>query len=42
MGGDLWDKAVQNTLLDTRDTLDAIQYQADLTLKHRVSLHPDE
>ena len=42
MGGDLWDKAMQNTLLDTRYTLDAIQYQADLTLKHRVSLHPDE
>ena len=42
MGGDLWDKAAQNTLLDTRDSLEAIQYQADLTTKHRVSLHPDE
>jgi multiple sugar transport system substrate-binding protein len=42
MGGDLWDKAVQRTLLDTRDSLEAIQYQADLTTKHRVSLHPDE
>ena len=42
MGGDLWDKALQNTLLDTRDTLDAIQFQADLTSRHRVSLHPDE
>lgn len=42
MGGDLWDKAAQNSLLDRKDTLDAIQYQADLTLKHRVSLAPDE
>ncbi len=42
MGGDVWDKAVQNTLLDSKDSLDAIQFQADLTTKHRVSMNPDE
>ncbi|MBI3970473.1 MAG: sugar ABC transporter substrate-binding protein [Chloroflexi bacterium] len=36
-GGDLWDKALQNTLLDTKESLEAIQFQGDLTAKYGVA-----
>ena len=37
MGGDLWDKAVQNTLTDTKESLEAIQFMGDLTGKYGYS-----
>ncbi|HEX2066012.1 MAG TPA: extracellular solute-binding protein, partial [Candidatus Thermoplasmatota archaeon] len=37
MGGDLFDKELQNTVLDTPASLEAIQFQADLTHKYGVS-----
>ena len=37
MGGDLFDKELQNTVLDTPAALEAIQFQADLTHKYGVS-----
>ncbi|HEV2124845.1 MAG TPA: extracellular solute-binding protein [Chloroflexota bacterium] len=42
MGGNLWDKEVKSTLLDTRDSLEAIQFQADLTSKYQVSPDAEE
>src|SRR5207244_1251180 len=33
-GGDLWDKALQNTLLDSKEALEAIQFMGDLTYKY--------
>ncbi len=36
-GGDMWDKEMKNTLLDKPESLEAIQFQADLTGKHGVS-----
>ncbi|HET7767406.1 MAG TPA: extracellular solute-binding protein [Chloroflexota bacterium] len=41
-GGDAWDKPNLNTVLDSKEALEAIQYQADLTVKHQVSPTPDE
>lgn len=41
-GGDVWDKAVQNTLLDKKESLEAIQFQADLTGRLGVSPTTDE
>jgi multiple sugar transport system substrate-binding protein len=41
-GGEVWDKAVQTTLLEGKEALEAIQFQADLTVKHGVSPTPDE
>lgn len=37
MGGDMFDKALQTTLLDTAASLEAIQFQADLTHRYGVS-----
>jgi multiple sugar transport system substrate-binding protein len=37
MGGDMFDKTLQTTVLDTPDSLEAIQLQADLTHKYGVS-----
>ena len=37
MGGDLWDKDVQNTLIDKRESLEAIQFMGDLTGKLAVA-----
>jgi ABC-type glycerol-3-phosphate transport system substrate-binding protein len=37
MGGDLWDKEVKSTLLDSRDSLEAIQFMGDLSGKYGVS-----
>ena len=42
MGGDLWDKDVKSTLLDSRDSLEAIQFMADLTAKYGVSPNSQE
>ena len=42
MGGDLWDKPIQNTLIDSKDSLDAIQFMGDLTAKYGVSPNADE
>ena len=36
-GGDMWDKAMENALLDTPNSLEAIQFQADLSGKYGVS-----
>jgi multiple sugar transport system substrate-binding protein len=41
-GGDMWDKTLQNMLLDSKESLDAIQFQADLTAKYGVSPTADE
>jgi multiple sugar transport system substrate-binding protein len=41
-GGDLWDKTLEHTLLDTKDSLDAIQFQADLTSRYGISPTADE
>jgi multiple sugar transport system substrate-binding protein len=42
MGGEMWDNALQNVLLAAPDSLDAIQFQADLSLKYGVSPTPEE
>jgi multiple sugar transport system substrate-binding protein len=42
MGGDLWDKAVQNTLIDSKESLEAIQFMGDLTGKFGVSPDAEE
>jgi len=42
MGGDLWDKDVQNTLIDKRESLEAIQFMGDLTSKYGVSPNVEE
>ena len=42
MGGDLWDKDVKTTLLDSRDSLEAIQFMGDLTGKYGVSPNAEE
>jgi multiple sugar transport system substrate-binding protein len=36
-GGDMWDKAMQNALLDSSEALEAIQFQADMSGKYGVS-----
>lgn len=36
-GGAMWDKPMQNTLLDKAESLEAIQFQGDLTHKYGVS-----
>ena len=41
-GGDLWDKTLENTLLDSKEALEAIQFQADLTAKYGASPTADE
>jgi multiple sugar transport system substrate-binding protein len=41
-GGDVWDKDAQHTLLDKKESLEAIQFQADLTAKYGASPTPDE
>jgi multiple sugar transport system substrate-binding protein len=42
MGGDLWDKDVQNTLIDKKESLEAIQFMGDLTGKYAVSPDAEE
>jgi multiple sugar transport system substrate-binding protein len=41
-GADLWDKAQQRTVLDSKEALEAIQFMADLTAKYGVSPTDDE
>ena len=41
-GGDLWDKTATSTLLDSKESVEAIQFMADLTGKLGVSPTPDE
>jgi len=41
-GGDLWDKTLENTLLDSKESLEAIQFQADLTARYGVSPTAEE
>lgn len=41
-GGDLWDQAMQNTLLDTQPSLESIQFQADLTSRYGISPTAEE
>ncbi|MGH2367365.1 MAG: ABC transporter substrate-binding protein [Chloroflexota bacterium] len=36
-GGRMWDQPMQNTLLDSKESLEAIQFQADLSHKYGVS-----
>jgi len=40
-GGDMFDKALMTTTLDTADALEAIQFQADMTHKYGVSFDAD-
>jgi len=40
-GGDMFDKALQTTTLDTAEALEAIQFQADMTHKYGVSFDAD-
>ncbi|CAA9285210.1 MAG: hypothetical protein AVDCRST_MAG77-4164 [uncultured Chloroflexi bacterium] len=42
MGGDLWDRDVQNTLIERKETLEAIQFMGDLTGKYAVSPDVEE
>ncbi|HEX2184284.1 MAG TPA: extracellular solute-binding protein [Chloroflexota bacterium] len=41
-GGDLWDQSRQRTVLDSPQSLEAIQFQADLTAKYGVAPTTDE
>ncbi len=41
-GAELWDKKVERTMLDSKEALEAIQFQADLTAKYGVSPNDDE
>jgi multiple sugar transport system substrate-binding protein len=41
-GGDLWDARHERTLLDSKEALEAIQFQADLTHKFGVAPTTDE
>ncbi|MDQ3700512.1 MAG: sugar ABC transporter substrate-binding protein [Chloroflexota bacterium] len=41
-GGDMWDKEQKRTLLDSKEALEAIQFQADLTHKYGVAPTADE
>ncbi len=41
-GGDLWDKAIQNTVIDSKESLEAIQFMGDLTGKYGVSPNAEE
>lgn len=41
-GAEIWDKERKKTLLDSKAALDAIQFQADLSLKYGVSPNDDE
>ncbi|MBI3971216.1 MAG: extracellular solute-binding protein, partial [Chloroflexi bacterium] len=36
-GGDLWDKDAKQTVLDRKEAIEAIQFQADLTAKYGIS-----
>ncbi|MBI3973443.1 MAG: extracellular solute-binding protein [Chloroflexi bacterium] len=36
-GGHMWDKAMQSTLLDSKESLEAIQFQAELTTRYGIS-----
>ncbi len=42
MGGDLWDKEVKSTAIDRRESLEAIQFMADLTARYAVSPNAEE
>ena len=42
MGGDLWDKEGKQTVLDSKDAVDAIQFMADLTHRYGVSPNSEE
>ncbi len=42
MGGDLWDKDVQSTLIDKKESLEAIQFMGDLSGKYGVSPDAEE
>jgi multiple sugar transport system substrate-binding protein len=41
-GGDLWDKDQKKTVLDSKEALEAIQFQGDLTAKYGASPTDDE
>jgi multiple sugar transport system substrate-binding protein len=41
-GGDLWDKDRMRTVLDSKESLEAIQFQADLTHKYGVAPTDEE
>lgn len=42
MGGEMWDKDVKSTLLDTKESLEAMQFQGDLTAKYGASPNAEE
>lgn len=41
-GGDLWDRNAERTVLDSKEALEALQFQADLTSKYGVCPTADE
>ena len=41
-GGDLWDKAMTRTLLDSKEAVEAVQFTADLHSRYGVSPTDDE
>jgi multiple sugar transport system substrate-binding protein len=42
MGGDLWDKEIKTTLLDRKESIEAIQFMGDLTAKYGASPNAEE
>jgi multiple sugar transport system substrate-binding protein len=42
MGGDLWAKDVKSTVIDSKESLEAIQFMADLTARYAVSPNAEE
>jgi multiple sugar transport system substrate-binding protein len=41
-GAELWDKSGEKLLLDSKEGIEAIQFQADLTAKYNISPNDDE